>query len=495
MTHIFDKKYGPEKLKNPLVIAALLSLFAAMAFMIVKGGLIAGVGLLALPIIVAFLAFIFLSPRGTLITIFIINYVVLGLSRYISVSIPLGLSIDILLILIYVALFFKNFSGKIPWHNAKNDLVLLAALWYAYALFQLVNPEASSRVAWFYAMRGVSLYMLLVIPIVFIIFNKPKDIEAFLKVWAVLALIASLKGIQQKILGPDPWEQAWLNGGGNLTHMLFGQLRVFSFFTDAGQFGGAQGHAGVVFGILALNPNKKTRTRIFYALVSALGIYGMMISGTRGSLAVPIFGFGLYLILSKNVKVLVLGTILGLGVLVFFKYTTIGEGNYTIRRMRTAFNPEDASLQVRLNNQRKLKSYMASRPFGGGIGSAGDWGQRFSPGTFLAETPTDSWYVMIWTEQGIIGLILHLFILFYILGKSAYIIMFRLNDPTIRFQMSALASGIFGIMGASYGNGVLGQMPTGVIIYTSMAFLFLAEKIDKELIIKEHPTSSPKLLK
>ena len=137
-----------------------------------------------------------------------------------------------------------------------------------------------------------------------------KDVEIFLKIWAVLALIATLKGMQQKLLGPDPWEQAWLNGGGNLTHMLFGQLRVFSFFTDAGQFGGAQGHAGVVFSILALNPKRSIRSRIFYAMVGALGIYGMMISGTRGSLAVPIFGFALYLILSKNVKIIVLGAIL-----------------------------------------------------------------------------------------------------------------------------------------------------------------------------------------
>ena len=36
-------------------------------------------------------------------------------------------------------------------------------------------------------------------------------------------------------------------------------------------------------------------------------------------------------------------------------------------------------------------------------------------------------------------------------------------------------------MVASYGNGVLGQMPTGIIIYMSMAFLFMAEKFDKEL--------------
>jgi hypothetical protein len=35
--------------------------------------------------------------------------------------------------------------------------------------------------------------------------------------------------------------------------------------------------------------------------------------------------------------------------------------------------------------------------------------------------------------------------------------------------MSALISGMAGIMVASYGNEVLGQMPTSLLIYASMA--------------------------
>src|SRR5665648_1298568 len=79
-----------------------------------------------------------------------------------------------------------------------------------------------------------------------------------------------------------------------VTHMLFGKLRVFSFYTDAGQFGAAQGQAAVVFGILALNV-KNLKLKLFYTLVALAGIYGMMVSGTRGAIAVPIMGFALYL--------------------------------------------------------------------------------------------------------------------------------------------------------------------------------------------------------
>lgn len=481
MKNVFDKAYGSDLLKKPLFIVALLIMMVFLAYMTGKGGVMAGIGLLIMPFIISYVYLIFMVPRAGLIGVYILNFVVLGSMRYIK-GIPLGLSIDGHFLLIYLSLFFISFFRKIPWKNAKNDAVLLAAIWYGYTLFQLVNPEAVSRAAWFYAMRGVSLYMLFALPLIFIVFNKRRDLELFLKIWAVLALLATFKGIQQKFFGPDPWEQAWLDGGGELTHILFGKLRVFSFFSDAGQFGASQGHTGVVFIILALNMKRSKLLRLFYGFVGVMGIYGMMISGTRGAIAVPFMGFALYVLLRKNSKVMLLGAMLGIAVFVFFKYTTIGSSNYTINRMRTAFDPNDKSLQVRLENQRKLKRYLASRPFGGGIGSAGNWGQRFSPNTFLANTPTDSWYVMIWAEQGVVGLLLHLFILFYVVIKSSYIIMFKIRDDWIKAQMSALVCGMIGIMAAAYGNGVLGQMPTGILIYSSIGFLFLAKKYDQEVV-------------
>jgi len=476
----FEKTSGAELLKKPEYVALLLIIAAACAWVTSKMGLIAGLGIIVLPIAIAFLSIIFLYPRVGLLAIFVLNFTALGINRYVPA--PWGLSIDGILILIYIALFLKSFRSKIPWLNAKTDLTLLAAIWYGYALLQLVNPEAVSRTAWFYAMRGVAFYMLLIIPLIFILFGKRKDLNIFLIIWAVFSILGTLKGIMQMTMGVDPFEQRWLDNGGAVTHILFGKLRVFSFYSDAGQFGASQGHTGVVFGIMALNKKDNLKLRIFYGITALLGFYGMMISGTRGAIAVPVMGAALYIILKKNIKVIVLGLLAGIAVFVFFKYTSIGNANYNIRRMRTAFDPNDASLLVRLENQRKLKDYMASRPFGGGIGSAGNWGQRFSSETFLANTPTDSWYVSIWAEQGIVGLILHLLILFYIVFKSSYIIMFKIRDDWVRVQMSALAAGLFGIMAASYGNGVLGQIPTGLLIYSSMAYLFLSQKLDKEAL-------------
>jgi hypothetical protein len=489
MENVFERTYGSDLLRKPVYLGIFLTVMLYMGYLIATKGMVTGIGLLILPALATYFYVVFTNTRYGLLVLFVYNFFVLGSMRYIK-DVPLGLGVDGQIILMYLALFFKSFFYKIPWENAKRDVVLLAAIWFGYALFQLVNPEAVSREAWFYAMRGPSLYMILTIPLILILFNKYNDLILFFKIWAVLSLLATLKGMMQQHIGPDPWEQAWLDGGGDLTHVLFGKLRIFSFFSDAGQFGAAQGHSAVVFLILAQFEKESRKWKYFYGLVGILALYGMMISGTRGAIAVPIMGLAVYVVLSKNIKVMILGGILGLGVFVFFKYTTIGSGNYTINRMRTAFDPEDASLQVRLENQRKLKAYMATRPFGGGIGSAGNWGMRFTPNTFLAQTPTDSWYVMIWAEQGIIGLMLHLFILFYIVIKGSYYIMFRVRDPALRAQLSALVAGMFGIMVASYGNGVLGQMPTGIIMYSSMAFLFLAEELDREIHSKKQLQTS-----
>ena len=174
------------------------------------------------------------------------------------------------------------------------------------------------------------------------------------------------------------------------------------------------------------------------------------------------------------------GFLLLVAFIVFFKFTNIGHDNPEIRRMRSAFDPNNPSLQVRLENQKKFKAYLASRPFGGGIGHAGGKARKFLPNAFLSNTPTDSWYVLIWAEQGIVGLLLHLFILFYIVIKASWNIMFRIRDQLVKMKMAALTCGMFGIMAASYGNMILGQMPTSILIYSSMALILSSKVFDTE---------------
>lgn len=472
----FHQTYGTDLLKKPLVVAILFSVLIVLGVTIAQKGLIVAIMFIVLPIGLFYLGSLMLNPRIGIITVLAFSFFVVGLSRYVPAT--WGLLIDGLLLLMYLALFFKAFRMKIPWSNAASQLTLLAFIWFAYIFLQVANPEAASIAAWFYAMRGVALYQFLIIPLLFILFNKPKDLMVFFYIWAGISALGTLKGAMQLLLGVDPFEQAWLDNGGHVTHILFGKLRVFSFYSDAGQFGASQGHAGVVFGVLAVYA-RTVKGKVFWGTMALLGLYGMMISGTRGAIAVPGMGGIMLLILRKNIPFLILGGLMALGTYIFFAHTTLLQNQPQIRRMRTAFDPNDPSLLVRKENQAKLRRYLATRPIGGGVGASGNWGQRFTPTTFLANTATDSWFVAIWADTGIVGLYLHLFVLFSILLTGARNAMFKIQDFWLRGQITALVCGMAGIMAASYGNGVFGQFPTGILMYIGMAFIYLSPKMDR----------------
>ncbi|MCK9448469.1 MAG: O-antigen ligase family protein [Bacteroidales bacterium] len=493
LSSLKDKK-GSEKLQHPGVILMLLIAAVAMGYIIAKGGLLVALALLGLFPAIVFLNRLLTNPRVGIYTIIVFGFIAIGLTRYIP-NIPFGLTIDGFLVLTYIAVFFRYFNEKISIEPIQRDLVYLSILWFGYSVLQLFNPEALSRTAWFYAMRGMSLYMLLLVPLGFMIFNRLRFMMTFLYLWGIFSILATLKGLQQLYLGLDYAEQHWMDTVGFVTHILFGELRVFSFFSDAGQFGAAQGAAGIVGFIIATNIHGQ-RNKIFFSIMALFGLWGMMISGTRGAMIVPMVGGITYILLRKNFKVIIIGSVLLSLIYVFFAYTYIGQGNSQVRRMRTAFRPEeDESYLVRLENRRVLATYLTNKPFGGGIGSAGDWGKRFSPQGFLAQIATDSWYVQIWAEQGIIGLILHLFVLSYIFLKGSYIIMFRLKEPELRGIIAALMAGFTGIMGASYGNGVLGQIPTGVLIYTSWVIIFISQQLEREYVYLRSKGMNPFSLK
>ncbi|PIB38709.1 O-antigen ligase family protein [Maribacter sp. 4G9] len=475
----FLTTHGPDHLRKPLPVALLLSVILITSYLTATKGIVAALAVLVLPLVAMYVGALFINPRIGIITILIFNFFVLGIGRYIPMT--WGLLMDGIMVLMYLSLFFKAFKIKVPWSRASSQLTLLVSVWFGYAVLQIVNPEAVSVAAWFYAMRGLALYQWLFVPLVFILFNKHKDLHLFFIIWGVLSFMATLKGMQQLIFGVDKWEQAWLDAGGDVTHILFGKLRIFSFYSDAGQFGASQGHTGVVFGILALFA-KNRKFQVFCGLVAMAGLLGMMISGTRGAIAVPAMGGVMFILVRKHMPSIIMGVLMGIGIFVFFKYTTIGNDNDQIRRMRTAFDPNDASLEMRRINQEKLRGYLATRPLGGGIGSTGNWGKRFSPNTFLANTATDSWFVAVWADTGIVGLYLHLFILFFILVTGAYNVMYKIRDVWLKGQITALVCGMAGIMLASYGNGVFGQFPTCILMYTGMVFMFIAPKLDRKIL-------------
>lgn len=495
MRNPFDKNTGALQLQHPTAILLVILASVIIGKMLSEGGISIYAILLVLPFVILFINRVFQIPKIALFAIQLSGYFINGLPRYTGPVVPYGLAADGLFVLALIAVIFKHFYEGVNWKPMVKDVSLLAAIWMGWIFLEILNPEAVSIQAWFYTMRGIALYFFFGIPLVLLLMRNPKDLEIYFYIWGSMTILATLKGAMQLLIGLDSAEQKWMDAGAFETHLLFGKLRVFSFLSDAGQFGASQAHALVIGGIIAYE-TKSMGKKIFFGLVALAGLYGMAISGTRGAIAVPALGFFTYLILTKNIKLISLGVVGGIALYVFFAFTTILQSNYQVARIRTAFHPEqDASFLVRLDNQRILKSYLASRPIGGGIGHAGVRAQKYDPNGFLANIATDSWYVLIWAENGAIGLLLHFFILFYIVLKSGYFIMYKIQDHELKARMMAILSGIMGILLANYGNAVMGQFPTSINVYYGIGFLFISLYYDKIILENRKMNIDPFALK
>lgn len=460
------------------VVTLFVSLLIASIYFFSKDNLIVGLICPLIPVPFYCLYIIFKYPRIGFISALFCNYFAIGVGRYLPA--PLGLTVDGALALTFIAILFSQFNHQVEWKLAAKDYTAWVVIWALMTLMQLFNPEAVSREAWFYAMRGYALYSLFTVPLVFLIFNRPKDLDLFIRLLAWFTILAVVKGIGQKYIGLDQWEHRWLMTPGNrITHLLFGKLRIFSFFPDAGTFGGTMGYFAVLYIILGIHDSRKKQRR-FYFIVGLLALYGMLISGTRSAIAVPLTGFAVYTVLTKNFKTLIIGSFVLFSIFFFLMFTTIGQDNYDIRRMRSGFTENNPSMNLRNQNRKIFADYLVSRPFGGGVGSAGNWGLRFSPGTILAETATDGWYIQIWAEQGIVGLVFYLCMMLYFVLKSSFLIFFRLKNPLYKFKAIGFTCGMYGLMVSSYTSASLGQMPNTIIVFASMTLISLMPKWEKE---------------
>lgn len=304
-----------------------------------KGGIAAMIGLASLPIGIGFLGLIISKPKVGLWTMFSFSFFANGITRYIDG--PFGLGVDIILLITALGILFRT-KEDLEAPGIKSPLMFGILIWFSYCVIEIANPEARSIEAWFYDIRGVSLYFVATVPLAFTLLYSEKDMDSFIKIWLSISLFATLWGMKQLLFGMDYAENRWLEMGAKSTHILFGKLRVFSFYSDAGQFGAAQAHAGVVAGVLAMGTYSKKR-KIFYIITCLLSLYGMAISGTRGALFVVITGFAIYFLVSNNMKIIIPGAIAGVLAFGTLKYTMIGQQNDQIRRMRTALDPNDAS--------------------------------------------------------------------------------------------------------------------------------------------------------
>ncbi len=465
-------------LDRQTTLYALLALLGALTvgFVVARWG-VAGAALLVLvPIAGVIVVWSLTEPKVGMYLFLQLSFLVNGLGRFIPVYAPFGMLADASLALTLLGILLN--SERMQWGRLHTPVFYLVLFWFFVSVLEFFNPESVYPMAWVFAVRVVSIYWIQVTVIAILLIRSKRDVAILINIWLAWSVLAAFWAFRQRYIGLIPGEQRWLDAGGGLTHLLFGRLRCFSFYSDAGQFGAEMAYTTLLCLIRVLEDRSPTR-KLWYLGIGLILFWGYAVSGTRGALFVILAGFPIYLLLRRNVVIVLAGIVVGGMMFGLLKYTTVGNDIYEINRMRTALDPQDESLQVRIENQGKLADYLSSRPFGAGIGSSGDWAKLYAPGSFLARTPPDSWYVKIWTETGVVGLTLHLVSLLILFFIGVYKVM-QLKDRELQSMLLPMLCGYMGVLVASYGNPIFGQFPTNSIMYISLVLFCTCNRLDTD---------------
>lgn len=474
MYSVIENKKSSNILLNLILFLGVIGI----VFFTITGNPVISIGILMCPFAFLLLKLSIYKPIYLGLIIFIINYFIMGIGRYIQLP-SVSVLMDILLLSLLFLIFIHGaISHNIEWRDLNNILVYGVLAWSLFCIMLIINPT-SVLYGWV-ASKNLVFNPLLVSVITLLIFNKKEYLNYFIITFSILTLIVIIKVLIQKFIGFDQAEYRWLASGGAKTHIIHSGTRYFSFFTDASNMGSNMGFTSFFF--LAVAVAKKNWTSIYYGGISIFSLYALFLSGTRGAIIVPIAGLAAYVVLSKKIRSFLLGVVTILLLYIFFAHTYVGESNGYIRRMRTAFKPsKDASFNVRKRNQARLAEYLEAKPFGEGLGLSGVENLKISD-RLTTQIPNDSWLVKIWVESGVVGLSVYLGILFLIFLRCSYIIMFKISSKELKYIFIGMIGGVFGLLVSSYGNSFFGQYPTHYLVYISFAIVMNYKYFDNKII-------------
>jgi hypothetical protein len=434
-----------------------------------------------MPFLVIVMIACFRWPNYLLAFIFVLNYIIMGLTRYINIPIPTTIIFEMMFVATAICFTFRIFDQQVNLSNVANLYWLLTLIWFVYCIINVGNGITGEvRVGdWYKQIRQLAAYPFIVSVLIAFHAQHYKFIKVFLILWGILSILASLKGYYQRNHGFDQAEMIWLNSGGARTHLISTGVRYFSFFTDAANYGCSMALSMVTFGISAIHTSNQ-KLRLFYLIVALGGGYGMLISGTRAAIAVPIVGILGYIILCRNRKIFMAASVFFIVSAFLLVFTKVGDEKPMIHRMRTAFDKDDASMNVRLENQKAIKAYMAEAPFGIGLGL--DYKNTSPKNKFyiVASTPPDSDLVNIWIHTGQVGLTVYLILQVLTFGIGGLFLLFRIKNDEIRGPLVGMLCGCAGLCTASYANMIYFQFPNGIIVYTCMTLVMMSPYFDKQ---------------
>ena len=484
MTNSAFKTYANE---NGGRVLLLFLLFLLAIYQFIHAGFSAFAIICALPILVLFAIVTFRYRMLNFWALIIINYF-LQMKDFPSAGIPMSMYNEMFEIILIALAIIDVKDSK--FERCGNIMFLTLIVWCGFCTLEVLNDTCGIGIDvgnWFTTARMMA-YQLMYCFIVFTLYiTTPKRLTTYLFVWGGLALFASLWVWKQQYIGLTLKEAAFLQGRGRSTHLLQAGtlIRYWSIYGDAANFGigiASTAVAFIIFGITA----KIKKYKLFFLTVGAACAWAMFPSGTRTAIACLMAGLMAYIFLSKSIKIVVPFSILFALFVFILAFTNIGNGNQQIRRMRSAFDKNDASANVRSINQAAMKKYLDEAPWGIGMAVGYKNAPANNKYTFMATVPPDSEYVFIWIHTGIIGITTFLILTAIMLLGACWIVLFMLKSPSLRGIGAGLTCAMVSQQLGGYGNQVLMQFPNGLVFYGGLTIVYVLPYLEKEWIEYEN---------
>ena len=455
------------------VIILFLLYFLAM-YQLITAGFQTFAIICFLPFIVLFIYLTFKGRMFAFWLLIVVNYFVQFM--VIPKPVPTSLPNELLqLLLLGIAIIDAR---QTPHFERCVNLMLPALIvWCTYCILEVLNDTCGLGIniaAWYTGARLMAFQLLYIFLVFSIYVSSPEILMKYLKLWALLSLFSAFWTWKQQNIGFTAEETSFINGRGAATHVIQGGtlIRYWSTFSDAANYGCNAAAAAIAFLIFGITTKIK-KNRWLFIIIALLVVKSMFASGTRTAIFCMIGGFVVFIVLSKSFKIAIPATIMG-GILLFILiFTNIGQGNQQIRRMRSAFDKNDASGNVRSINQATMKKYMSDAPWGIGIGMMSNNVPANNKYNLMASIPTDSEYVFIWLRSGRIGITVFIITMLIMLGGACYVVMFRLENPSLIGIGGGLCSAFVAIQLGGYANQVLFQFPNCLTFYGGLSIVYI----------------------
>ena len=480
MTNSAFKTYANE---NGGRVLLLFLLFLLAIYQFIHAGFAAFAIICIIPILILYAILTFRYRMLNFWALIVINYLI-SWKSFPHTGLPMSLYNETFEILLIALAIIDVKDSK--FERCGNLMFLTLLIWCGFCTLEVLNDTCDIGIdvgRWFASARMMA-YQLMYCFIVFTLYiTTPKRLTTYLFLWGGLAFFASFWVWKQQYIGFTQAEASFFQGRGRSTHLLQAGtlIRYWSIYGDAANFGigiASTAVAFIIFGITA----KIKKYKFFFLIVGAACAWAVFPSGTRTAIACLLAGFMAYIFLSKSFKIAIPFSIVFAVFVFILAFTNIGQGNQQIRRMRTVFDRNDASANVRSTNQAAMKKYLDEAPWGIGMVVGYKNVPANNKYTFMATVAPDSEYVYIWIHTGIIGITTFLILTAIMLLGACWIVLFTLKSPSLRGIGAGLTCAMVSQQLGAYGNQVLMQFPNGLTFYGGLTIVYILPYIEQEWI-------------